>query len=896
MDTIWELCPEPICILDKILKIKSVNAAFSNWVHRSPSELEGLSLKLFTQKEQNIFWPISYPDEKAVLLKKTTLSQGETVMFFSLGHSPQKVNREIENLSLVAQYTTNSVIITNKSGYTEWINQGCELMTGYRLADFLGKKPGQLLQGPLTDKNTVDSIRKQLKHQSAFKEVILNYNIDGSTYWVELNISPIFSQTGQLVRFIAVQNNITEFVEREQEFERLAVVAQKTSASVIITDKNDVVEWINEGCRNLTGYSLEDFKNKTPAQVLQGKDSDPFTARRIQANLAAQISFSEKILIYRADGTTCWTESNVSPIFDKMGELKGYIRIERNIDEEIKQSLIFENLSYVARFVTNSVIIANPDGYTEWINDACTKISGYTLADFKGKKPGQVLQGPLTNPETRKRIAQGLKERVPVKEEIINYHRNGTPYWIELNINPVFDKDGKFLKFVSVQIDIDERVKRERALADSVEQISQSNEELQQMTEELRSAFDAANTSKQQAEEFLAYQNAIYNSVDASIITFSNDGEISQTNKITQNWLGYDADEMVGLAFPHLPYLLIEETNAIEQELIKHFGIGLDKVVDNISNLHYMQVLSEGIQTYRRKDGSTFPVRAYFCPIKNIHEEVLGYLTIAYDISKTKKLEEQVRIQNKRLTDSINYAQRIQLGIIPRAGSYEGLIKEGFVINLPKDVVSGDFYWSKKLSDSMFLAICVDCTGHGVPGAMMSMLSVALLNSIVNIEKCYRPSEILQRLDNLVQNTLGQDSQIPDGMDVAVCLIDVANKKMEFSGALRPVWIVDERGLTVVEGSKFWIGGTFDKRAKVFDTQTIDLLDNIMIYLFSDGMQSQFGGENDKKFGVDRLKRKLEKIYSLPCEEQKKQLTEDWQTYKSNKAQTDDILVVGFRV
>jgi PAS domain S-box-containing protein len=897
-NTIWELSPDPICILSRTFKIRSANAAFCQWVGRAHAELEGRSLNDFLSVRDNIYTLKSDPNSKAIVVKKVFLNDTDSVLYFSLSLANNYFDKEFQNLALVARYTTNAVIITNPQGYTEWINQGCQLMTGYSLSDFLGKKPGQLLQGPLTDPQTIATIRKNLKTQSDFRVQILNYNRFGDTYWIEMNISPIFSNSGELIRYISVQNEITKYVNKEIEFERLATVAEKTTNSVIITDKLGRVEWINQGCKDLTGYSIEDFLGKTPGQVLQGPDTDTLTRQKIALNLKAKVSFTEKILNYRPDGEPYWIELSISPIFDKAGELKGFIGIQRNIDEIIKQNLKLEDLSYVARFVTNSVIIADKRGYVEWINEACVSISGYTLSDFKGKKPGQLLQGPLTNPETRKRISEGLNRRETVKEEILNYSKNGRPYWIELIINPVFDRDGKFIKFVSVQIDIDERVKRQISLRQANEEIAQNNEELQQMTEELSSAFESMTSAKEQVEEFLAYQEAIFNSVDASIVAFSTSGEILRVNQATERWMDFKLSELVGLRTLDLPYLLKEEVQAFHDELSKKFGHEVEKYEDILTKVQYAESVSGRIWNFLRRDGSTFPVRASFNPIYNSKGKSMGFLMVAYDISKTKALEEEIAKQTKRLTDSIKYAKRIQLGVIPRASHYQGLATEHFVINLPKNVVSGDFYWAKKISDSQFLAVCVDCTGHGVPGAMMSMLAVALLNSIVSIQNIQRPSDILHQLDNLVRNTLGQneDSEISDGMDVAICLIDKEKLTLEFSGALRPIVVADQSGVRMVEYSKNWIGGNYDKVKKTFETQTVSLQKGTMIYLFSDGLQSQFGGQNDRKFGLVKLKNLLEHIYHLPANEQKERIVMEWQQWRGEKPQTDDILFVGLRI
>ncbi len=258
-----------------------------------------------------------------------------------------------------------------------------------------------------------------------------------------------------------------------------------------------------------------------------------------------------------------------------------------------------------------------------------------------------------------------------------------------------------------------------------------------------------------------------------------------------------------------------------------------------------------------------------------------------------------VREQKEKITDSINYGQRIQKAMLPNDATFQAAFPESFVLLLPRDVVSGDFYWFSDLRNSsgkLFLA-AVDCTGHGVPGAFMSMIAHNLLNSIVNEKRIDHPSRILENLHADIRSALNQAAnQNRDGMDMSLVVWDTERNVLQFAGAKNPLVYIQENQLHYIKGDRKPIGGEQREGQRTFTTHEISLAAPTTFYLYSDGYQDQFGGEKNTKFLSSRFRELLFHIHALPLPEQKQQLTQTLTQWKGSEEQVDDILVIGVKV
>ncbi len=255
-----------------------------------------------------------------------------------------------------------------------------------------------------------------------------------------------------------------------------------------------------------------------------------------------------------------------------------------------------------------------------------------------------------------------------------------------------------------------------------------------------------------------------------------------------------------------------------------------------------------------------------------------------------------LELKDKDMTDSLVYAQRIQEALLPSEKYFREHFTDSFILFKPKDIVSGDFYWIGAKGDKVFIA-AADCTGHGVPGALMSMIGLEIIEKTINEEKIEIPSKILGILNKGLEKTFSREKNIGtiirDGMDVGLCVIDKKRRKMEYAGAFLPLYLIRDNSLLEIKADKLIIGMNPD--GIEYTNHEIDIMEDDVFYLFSDGYVDQFGGLENKKFMYRRFRYLLLTIHRFPVNDQKAILDENIRTWIGRNEQVDDIMVIGFR-
>ncbi len=274
------------------------------------------------------------------------------------------------------------------------------------------------------------------------------------------------------------------------------------------------------------------------------------------------------------------------------------------------------------------------------------------------------------------------------------------------------------------------------------------------------------------------------------------------------------------------------------------------------------------------------------------------YKERAHIAKKIEGQKEELAIKNKSITDSINYARRIQLAMMPSEKQFSNHFPDSFILHIPKDIVSGDFYWVNKVGKKVFFS-AVDCTGHGVPGAFMSIIGVELFRRITEIEGISEPAEILNRLSRNFERVFGDvdEMKLRDGMDLSFCAIDETHTKLEFAGAFNPLYIIRNNSILEVKGDRHSVG-VYDDDDNVpsFNPHHLNLQEGDMLYIFTDGFVDQFGGPEQKKYKFRRFRLLLLALHQLPVEMQMEYLRKSILEWKGELEQVDDILVMGIRI
>ena len=262
-----------------------------------------------------------------------------------------------------------------------------------------------------------------------------------------------------------------------------------------------------------------------------------------------------------------------------------------------------------------------------------------------------------------------------------------------------------------------------------------------------------------------------------------------------------------------------------------------------------------------------------------------------------KKQNTIIEEKNKNITDSINYAKRLQNAILPSNEMINKILPEYFILYQPKDIVSGDFYWVSQHENKTIIA-AVDCTGHGVPGALLSIVGHNAINQTVNELNISKPSLVLDSMNTIIKKILNQDegNVIRDGMDMALCTYDKSTGILEYAGANNPLYIISDKNLRVIKASKVTVGSIQEETKEPLLNHSIQLKKGDCFYLFSDGYADQFGGAKNKKFKTSLLQQLLLSLSHHTMVEQKKMIYDTLKKWQGNNEQVDDILVIGVRV
>ncbi len=368
------------------------------------------------------------------------------------------------------------------------------------------------------------------------------------------------------------------------------------------------------------------------------------------------------------------------------------------------------------------------------------------------------------------------------------------------------------------------------------------------------------------------------------ITRISKEGQIFYINPTIQEYTARDKDEFLQKSI---------SDSDVEQALNKNIILAWKNIVEEVIDKKH-NVNTE--MDFHCAIGERI-MQVSAIPEYNEQHNIESVLMVSHDITERKAIEVEITRKNKNITESINYAKRIQEAILPDNNLIKGVLPKSFMLYKPRDVVSGDFPWFIHFDDVTYIA-AVDCTGHGVPGALMSLIGFFLLNNIVNLKQANTPGTILDLLDEEVTRTLKQDeseSSTKDGMDISLCKINHTKNQMEYAGAHRPLYYLRQGELYEIKGNKFPIGGAQYKNRARFTNTIINYKPNDSVYIFSDGFPDQFGGPKQKKFSPNKIREIIKGYAPQGLPTLKDMLNSEFEAWKDTNKQTDDVLMIGIQ-
>jgi PAS domain S-box-containing protein len=358
--------------------------------------------------------------------------------------------------------------------------------------------------------------------------------------------------------------------------------------------------------------------------------------------------------------------------------------------------------------------------------------------------------------------------------------------------------------------------------------------------------------------------------------------------------------------FIFLNDICYEKLGYTKEDLLNKSSVSIvpKKYTEEVSNYYTEHFKQKSASTYKefpihKKNGEIIWIGQYVTTLYAAGSKTLinGFIALARDITEIRQQQKLIKDQRDSITSSISYAQRIQINLLPHERNFASIFKEYFIIYKPKDIVSGDFYWMEKIESKTFLVLG-DCTGHGVPGSFMTLLGINLLNSIILEGRMTDPGDILNEMDKRLIDVLPRgsgDTEINDGMELTLCVIDDNKDEMAFGCAGSRFLIYEETSFTMLKGDNKHIGDPPTSGFQGYSTHYTQFLPENQLYLFSDGYQDQFGGPNDKKFSFRRILELLEMNVELSLIKQRHEFEEDFNAWIASGEQTDDVTIISIK-
>ncbi len=665
----------------------------------------------------------------------------------------------------------------------------------------------------------------------------------------------------------------TEMLEESnKELQKLSVVAAATVNAIFITDINGNFTWFNESFSKYSGIPFEELNTnpalKVPLMPQAAKDA---YAKVMRTKKSADFLMNMKT--FAPDKGDIWMQTTVTPVFGQNNEITMMVLVCSDITElrETTKKLEKSNrelkmLSAVASMTGNSIFISNYEGDIIWFNDAFTRNTGITLDEI-GSNP--ILDNTAMPPATKRIYEKVIRTKQPQEYTTQITHVQGMSMWVQVAVTPILDDDDDISMIVWVNTDITK-------LHETTQILEERNKELQMLSAV------AANTG-----------NSIYITTKEGKMIWFNDAFSRET---------------------HIP----------KEEIDTHPALKASAMTPETRATYEKVVATKQTQTYtaemKHLEGKPFWIQSYVTPILDNDGEIMMIVWVSTNITELHHAYEKIDSQNKEIQESITYARRIQDAVQPMKIFADEILGDHFIINMPRNIVSGDFHWvGYKNGLSVFTV--ADCTGHGVPGAFISMLGQVMLNQTLNQLTQITAANILNMLRKSIIMQLHQRDKfgtLSDSMDASMFVYDREHCIIDYAGAFSHAYILrfgtpdaeteatcEASGCKIVtddqhpdaylirlKPNRMTIG--IDKRDTIpFTGIQFKVNHGDIAYATTDGYPDQFGGEKQKRFYVANFEKLLLQCCHLPMEEQRKTLEKTYLDWKGDYEQTDDVHVLG---
>jgi PAS domain S-box-containing protein len=758
----------------------------------------------------------------------------------------RKKERETRVLSLATSHSTNSIIIFDKKIQVEWVNRGFERLTGLSLDEVKGKYYLDFYNGPDLNAEQVEDLKNNFSSGKAFTMNLASFHRDSNEqYWISISVTPLY-ENQDLKGYVSVATDITELHEYQRQLE-------KTHDQTIL---------LNEIGRQITStLNVSEIIEKVYENVNKLMDAQ---------NMG--------IGIYTAEDNSLFFPEPI----EKGNKLNSFSYPMTN-----------DNRMAIRCFKTNREFKVNSVEELEKI------MEGHNPSPLAGEQPESIIYLPLISKWKTMGVisVQSFEKNAYGQKELDIVRSLATYTAIALENAQLYE---------NMEDIVEERTKEVRAQKEQLELNYENIKLLSEIGVEIASSLDFEDVFERLYEGVAQMMDAeifgvrIYHE-DKQEIEYKYEIESGKRDPVMTVSMD-DKDNYSVWCIENQKEILIGDNTQEYNQYVNEIKVPSGEMP---TSLIFYPMLAEGrvfgvitVQSFKKNAYTPYHV-AMVKTLSAYSAEALSnselFNTLEHKVEeRTKELAQK----NKDIMSSINYARRIQHGILPTDNFMSSLLPDSFVLYRPRDIISGDFYWVERTPGKVFFAV-VDCTGHGVPGALMSIIGKNILDQAVNEKEIDEPSMILTFLRAGLRVAFSADesedgADVEDGMDLGVCVWDLDQRTLTFAGANNNLYLVHDGALEVIKGEKSGVSAS-DFDIKNYTSHEIELYPGDTVYLSSDGFPDQFGGERMKKYSQRRFQELLFKLSSLPMSQQKDKLQTELNDWMGEVDQLDDICVMGVK-
>lgn len=644
--------------------------------------------------------------------------------------------------------------------------------------------------------------------------------------------------------------------EDARRFKFLGAALETSPIGVVMTDPQGVITWINPRFSDFSQYTPEEAYGNTPALISSGLTPKQ-TIRDLWETILDGRAWSGAFINKRKDGSHYHARNIITPVQDEEGRTLGFVSLQEDITERIRSEHAIRSaqaeMTQIFNTAAGGMRVIDKDFNVLKANDAFVALSGYSREELVGSKCYEFFCGQdcRTDQCPIVRILGG-EERVETLD--LYQNKDGMPIYCETAVTPHRTPDGEIVGVIADFRDMTERMKAQHL-------IKQSEAKYRELVE----------------------------SANSIILKLDMEGNITFFNEFAQKFFGFAADEVLGRS---VVGSIIPETDSTGRDLRAFIA---DLCVNP-------ELFPENENENMCKGGR----RAWISwTNKVIRHEVsgqpTGLLCIGMDATERKKAQDELQEALEIISGSIRYASRIQRAILPAPDQIDELLPRHFTLWEPRDVVGGDIYWVRPWGGGTLL-ILADCTGHGVPGAFITLISSGALDRAMALTTPGDPGALIARMNRYVKVVLSQDLESgredgsDDGLELGVCYIPPDRGRVVFSGAHFNLFVADGAEVDMIKGDRKGIGYRFAPLDAEFSNHTVAVEPGRRFYMATDGLIDQVGGERRRSYGKKRFVTLLSSLADVPLAEQGEVIFQAIERHRGREKRRDDICVVGFQI